>query len=176
VQAIAPEPATVAAAAPSVGAIDVAPITLRPPTGAPSGAILDATAPTVATPILATPPDAPPWNDDTRRTVALRASFAPPPSAAIPRVTDVPVLDTPRVPPGKGRKDGKAAKGAAREPDANATTDELVISDAVRLLKWGKEWHELAEAIARMAGRPSVGDVRKLLRTHKADIQKQSRH
>jgi hypothetical protein len=91
-------------------------------------------------------------------------------------VTDVPVLDTPRVPPGKGRKDGKAAKGVAREPDAYATPDELVISDAVRLLKWGKEWHELAEAIARMAGRPSVGDVRKMLRTHKPDIQKQSRH
>jgi hypothetical protein len=148
---------------------------VRPPNGAPSTAIADATAPTVATPILAVPPESPPWNDDTRRTVALRASFAPPAPGEIPRVTDVPVLDTPRLPPGKGRKD-KAAKDAAREADANATTDELVISDAVRLLKWGKEWHELAEAIARMAGRPPVGEVRKMLRTHKADIQKQSRH
>jgi hypothetical protein len=47
----------------------------------------------------------------------------------------------------------------------------LVITDAVRLRGWGKAWHELAEAIARMAGRPSIAEVRKILRSHKAEIE-----
>jgi hypothetical protein len=48
-----------------------------------------------------------------------------------------------------------------------------VVADAVRLLNWGREWHELAEAISRMAGRPSVTEVRRILRARKADIEKQ---
>ncbi len=42
-----------------------------------------------------------------------------------------------------------------------------IIADAVRLLKWGKPWHELAELIARIAERPSAVEIRKVLRTHK---------
>jgi hypothetical protein len=45
----------------------------------------------------------------------------------------------------------------------------------VRLLKWGRAWHELAEAIARIADRPGVVEVRKCLRTHKVEIERAAR-
>jgi hypothetical protein len=50
---------------------------------------------------------------------------------------------------------------------------EVVVADAVRLLKWGREWHELTELIARMAERPSAAEVRRILRTHKTSIEAQ---
>lgn len=189
--AAVPAPA-VAAVSPTTASPSARPPSVAPPATAAPPATSDAAAPrptsvwvsgatvaTVATP--SHPPaspaavESPPWNDETRRSLALRAGVAPPVADA-PRRSDVPVLDTPRVPPGKGRKDARPAKGANRAPPEATTPDELVISDAVRLLKWGKEWHELAEAIARMAGRPAAGEVRRMLKTHKADIQKQARH
>ncbi len=54
-----------------------------------------------------------------------------------------------------------------------ADVKEKVIADAVRLLKWGKPWHELAELIGRIADRPSVPEIRKFLRANKADIEAQ---
>jgi hypothetical protein len=41
-------------------------------------------------------------------------------------------------------------------------------------MKWGKPWHELAELIARIADRPSVPEIRKVLRTHKTEIETQA--
>ena len=49
-----------------------------------------------------------------------------------------------------------------------------IIADAIRLLKWGKSWHELAELIARIADRPSAAEIRKVLRTHKAEIEEKA--
>jgi hypothetical protein len=46
-----------------------------------------------------------------------------------------------------------------------------VVEDAVRLLQWGRKWHELGELIARLPQRPSVGDTRRILRTHRARIE-----
>jgi hypothetical protein len=46
-----------------------------------------------------------------------------------------------------------------------------VVEDAVRLLQWGRKWHELGELIARLPERPSVGDTRRILRTHRARIE-----
>jgi len=47
---------------------------------------------------------------------------------------------------------------------------EQVIADAARLLQWGRNWYELAELIARMAGRPSLTEVRRILKENKSDI------
>lgn len=60
---------------------------------------------------------------------------------------------------------------------AQSTTraQEIVVADAVRLLKWGREWHELTELIARMAERPSATEVRRILRVHKSAIEAQLR-
>jgi hypothetical protein len=46
------------------------------------------------------------------------------------------------------------------------------VADAVRLLTGGRQWHELPESIARIAGRPGVVEVRKCLRSYKAEIEK----
>ncbi len=73
-----------------------------------------------------------------------------------------------------------AAKPAARqaaarsEPAAPLDLKGKIIADAVRLLKWGKPWHELADLIARIAERPSAAEIRKVLRSHKNEIEKAS--
>jgi len=87
---------------------------------------------------------------------------APPPAAAKP---------APRREPGRGPR--AAGRGQAPPPPpAPGSVEAMIIADAVRLLAWGREWHELAEAIARMADRPGVVVVRKCLRLHKAAIER----
>jgi hypothetical protein len=51
---------------------------------------------------------------------------------------------------------------------------EQVIADAVRLVQWGRKWYELAEVIAKMADRPHVTDVRRILKDNKAVIDKRA--
>ena len=63
------------------------------------------------------------------------------------------------------REAGSAAKTVCRD------MKDKMIADAVRLLKWGKPWHELAELIGRIADRPPVPEIRKVLRANKADIE-----
>lgn len=67
---------------------------------------------------------------------------------------------------------GKAA-GIAKGGMAAVTakTQQIIISDAVRLLRWGRQWHELAELIARMAERPSATEIRRILRARKLEIE-----
>ncbi len=73
----------------------------------------------------------------------------------------------------------KPARAAAGKPKAavratkqfNDTTVTAVVKDAARLLSWGRDWHELPEAIARIAGRPSVQQVRQILRGSKNAIE-----
>jgi len=68
----------------------------------------------------------------------------------------------------------RSAAPAKSEPPAKPLSGDLkskIVADAVRLLKWGKPWHELAELIGRIADRPSVPEIRKFLRAHKADIE-----
>ena len=69
-----------------------------------------------------------------------------------------------------------SGKPIARKPSEIPAADiqvieELVVSDAIRLLKWGKQWHELAELIARMAERPALAEVRRILRSNKQRIE-----
>ena len=51
---------------------------------------------------------------------------------------------------------------------------EQVIADAVRLVQWGRKWYELAEVIAKMADRPHLTDVRRILKDNKAVIDKRA--
>lgn len=68
----------------------------------------------------------------------------------------------------------KAARPAVEtaKPAAPLDLKGKIIADAIRLLKWGKPWHELAELIARIAERPSAAEIRKVLRAHKGEIEK----
>ena len=49
-----------------------------------------------------------------------------------------------------------------------------MIADAVRLVQWGRKWYELAELIARMAGRPPLSEVRRILKDNKTAIEKKA--
>jgi hypothetical protein len=75
---------------------------------------------------------------------------------------------------------GKAAsKGAAgASPAGDGPTDgerAQVIADAARLVQWGRKWFELPELIARMADRPSLPAVRRILKENKLDIDEKAR-
>jgi hypothetical protein len=75
----------------------------------------------------------------------------------------------------KSKIAARAAKPASDAKSAtkplNDTTITGVVKDAVRLLTWGRDWHELPEAIARMAGRPSAQQVRQILKSSKSAIE-----
>jgi hypothetical protein len=57
-----------------------------------------------------------------------------------------------------------------KAPSTVTQTEHVVIADAVRLLGWGKQWHELADMIARFAERPSPSEIRRILRTYRDQI------
>jgi hypothetical protein len=70
---------------------------------------------------------------------------------------------------------GKAAqKSASAAPaDRNAPSEVArvqVVADAARLVQWGRKWYELPELIARMADRPSLPEVRRILKENKSAI------
>ena len=81
----------------------------------------------------------------------------------------------PRTPP----PPAAAAPGEGSGADAEATEssgdeNEDVIRDAIRLLGWGRDWHELPAAISRMSGRPAATRVRQILKANRAHIEKQA--
>jgi hypothetical protein len=78
----------------------------------------------------------------------------------------------PTPPPRPAKAAGGKPKAPARaSKPVNDTTVTAVVKDAARLLSWGRDWHELPEAIARIAGRPSAAQVRQILRSSKAAIE-----
>jgi hypothetical protein len=75
-------------------------------------------------------------------------------------------------PPPKPVRAGARQKAANKAPKpVNDTTVTSVVKDAARLLSWGRDWHELPEAIARIAGRPTIQQVRQILRGNKDAIE-----
>lgn len=105
------------------------------------------------------PAPVPPGAADTRQMPGLHGA------ASVADTREMPILRQPR---------RAAGDSAVKTPTPPAQADDIVtivIADAIRLRKWGREWHELAPTIARMAGRPSNEEVRRILRTHKAEIE-----
>jgi len=75
-----------------------------------------------------------------------------------------------------GKPDSKA--GSTPSAERNAPSDaarEQVVADAERLVQWGRKWYELPELIARMAGRPSLPEVRRILKENKSAIDSKTR-
>jgi hypothetical protein len=74
----------------------------------------------------------------------------------------------------------RSAVSAAAKPAAPASVrligptgvDAAVVEDAVRLLGWGRMWHELPEIIARLADRPSLTQLRRILREQRPLIER----
>jgi hypothetical protein len=67
-----------------------------------------------------------------------------------------------------------AAKATAPASAISEVAREQVIADAARLVQWGRKWYELAELIARMADRPSLTEVRRILKDNKTVIDKKA--
>jgi hypothetical protein len=152
---VAPAPAVpTPVAAPTV----VAKIAAPPPEPTITSATM---APTVIMPQKSTAPKRSADDDDATREMPkpLRAKPITPPPAAPVSAKPAPKQDT-RKPASK-----------AEPPD---DLQLQIITDAVRLLNWGRPWHELAEAIARMADRPQAGELRRILRTHRAEIERRA--
>jgi len=73
-------------------------------------------------------------------------------------------------PPAKQPPKRPAAQPERTGPSESAK--EQVIADAARLVQWGRKWFELPELIARMADRPALPDVRRILKENKVAIEK----
>jgi hypothetical protein len=69
------------------------------------------------------------------------------------------------------RKSGSELEPGKLSPEA---MHEQVIADAARLVQWGRKWYELAELISSMADRPSLIDVRRILKDNKTVIEKKA--
>jgi hypothetical protein len=73
--------------------------------------------------------------------------------------------------PAKKRDPNRPATVKPKKAPSSVTqTEHVVIADAVRLLGWGRQWHELAEMIARLAERPAPSEIRRILRTYRDQI------
>jgi hypothetical protein len=91
-------------------------------------------------------------------------------AAAIPKPA-IPAKPAPKAP----------AKSMAKKPSAQSERDgaaeaarDQVIADAARLVQWGRRWFELPELIARMADRPALPEVRRILKENKSAIEKKA--
>ena len=86
----------------------------------------------------------------------------------------VPVKEPPAAAPPRREARRDTARPATvkprKAPSTVTQTEHVVIADAVRLLGWGKQWHEVAEAIARLSERPSPSEIRRILRTYRDQI------
>lgn len=89
------------------------------------------------------------------------AKSASPKQSAKPGTSKTPSKPAGR---GSGRADGP--------PPVSSEMSEQIIADAARLMQWGRKWYELAELISRMADRPPLPDVRRVLKDQKAAIEK----
>ena len=93
--------------------------------------------------------------------------------AAVPKVTAQALPRASTATPVRSASAPRVANDATPTTSKSASTElkGKIIGDAVRLLKWGKQWHELADLIARIADRPTVPEVRKILRAYKSEIE-----
>jgi hypothetical protein len=111
---------------------------------------------------------------------------APGPAASGTREMPKFIAGTQREPPPSGTaqvaRTERKAKSAPPSSSESASAGlgpsddvrEQVIADAVRLVQWGRKWYELAEVIAKMADRPHLTDVRRILKDNKAVIDKRA--
>jgi hypothetical protein len=74
-----------------------------------------------------------------------------------------------------GRAGARGGSGAAADHDGSQDVARAqVIADAARLVQWGRKWYELPELIARMADRPPLPEVRRILKENKSAIDEKA--
>jgi pyruvate/2-oxoglutarate dehydrogenase complex dihydrolipoamide acyltransferase (E2) component len=97
---------------------------------------------------------------ETTRQMPALSSKATPRAPAQAQARREPRRETPR----------PAAAKPKKAPSTITQAEHVVIADAVRLLGWGKQWHEVAEMITRLAERPAPSEIRRILRTYHEHI------
>ena len=128
-------------------------------------------APTVIKPVAQKPRV--PTEEPTREMPRLKTT-APAVKQSAPAAPAKPAAAKPAATASSARAPASKSASPKVEPATKAVNADLktkIITDAVRLMKWGKPWHELAELIARIAERPPAAEIRKILRAHKAEIE-----
>jgi hypothetical protein len=131
-----------------------------------------------------------PGDDTTREMPRIKgitpapARAAPPPAPPPPAPTPAPKRTDGAKPPARAATPARAAAPAQARPAAAAAKNAAppisadvrgkIIADAIRLLKWGKSWHELPELIERIAERPPAGEIRKVLRANRGEIEEKA--
>lgn len=135
-----------------------------------------ATQPSVPRPAThATRNTAPPPAPTRHPTAQSRSATRPPPAARtsdVDATREMPKLRPPPAPKAEPKKSGARPAQPPKSAALVTEAQQIVIADAIRLLSWGRTWHELAELIARMADRPALTEIRKILRTHRTTIEK----
>jgi hypothetical protein len=91
-------------------------------------------------------------------------------AAAIAKPT-VPAKPAPKAP---AKPLGKRPTSPSERESPSEQAREQVIADAARLVQWGRRWFELPELIARMADRPALPEVRRILKENKSAIEKKA--
>jgi hypothetical protein len=84
-----------------------------------------------------------------------------------------PALAARPAPKTQAKPAGKKPQQPEREGPSEAARNQ-VIADAARLVQWGRRWFELPELIARMADRPALPEVRRILKENKSAIEKKA--
>jgi hypothetical protein len=132
---------------------------------------------TTATVEIVQPPRAAPaksrpaGEDTTREMPRIKATIPVKATApAAPARTAAP----PPAPAATAKRTDGAKPAASKNAAASDDVRGKIIADAIRLLKWGKSWHELAELIERIAERPPAAEIRKVLRAHRAEIEEKA--
>ena len=131
-------------------------------------------APTIVKPVAAPARARPATDESTREMPRLKPAAAPAPKPAVAPAAATKASAAKAAPVPAARPTTPkpaAAKAEAQGMTLSADMKMKIIADAIRLLKWGKSWHELAELIGRIAERPPVPEIRKVLRANKADIE-----
>ena len=75
--------------------------------------------------------------------------------------------------------DEDAREGKKRQPERRDFVMRqewirLVVSDSIRFLGWGRDWHELPEVICRLDGRPNETITRRILKANRDVIEKEA--
>jgi hypothetical protein len=139
--------------------------------GTASGATQTIEAPTIIK--QPAPRPRPAVEEATREMPKLKAAAAQPAKPAAPTQKSTPAKTAAAAvaAPSRSTVSKSPPKPEPVSKAVGADVKSKIIGDAVRLLKWGKPWHELAELIGRIADRPPVPEIRKVLRAHKSDIE-----
>jgi hypothetical protein len=113
-------------------------------------------------------PDSPTTTREMPQLAAAKRRAPPPVSTAHVTRTERRAVEA-----APGRPSSKQPAKITPAQNADATRAQ-VIADAARLVQWGRKWYELAELIARMAGRPPLSEVRRILKDNKTAIEKKA--